>query len=255
MIFYFSGTGNSKYVAERLSESTEDHMISLRDAVRGRHYHYDVSSESRIGFITPVYFCGLPSILHFFLEKLTLSGCHDPYIYCVLTCGNTTGDAAGQLAKRLRGKGLTLSARFGVRMVDNYIPSFQIVDKAEIETILDTADMAIDDICRVVRAKGLGDYDRCQGRAPGVLTAAGYPLYAHGRSTKPFIVTDACIGCGLCQAICPCGAIIMEDRKPVWRKPQCVRCLACLHRCPTEAIHWKKPTEHQGRYINPRVTL
>ena len=94
MIFYFSGTGNSKYAAERIASALDDHLISLRDAIRARRYRYDVSKEARIGFAVPVYFQGLPSILNFFLEKLELTGYRDQYIYVVLTCGNWTGSAA-----------------------------------------------------------------------------------------------------------------------------------------------------------------
>ena len=61
------------------------------------------------------------------------------------------------------------------------------------------------------------------------------------------------VSCGLCQELCPCGAITMSEGRPAWSKPQCVRCLACLHRCPTKAIRWKSPGEDQGRYYNPRV--
>ena len=49
------------------------------------------------------------------------------------------------------------------------------------------------------------------------------------------------------------GAITLTEGRPAWTKPQCVRCLGCLHRCPVEAIHWKKGSEAQGRYYNPRV--
>ncbi len=255
MIFYFTGTGNSKYAAERIAEATEDHLVSLREAVRSRRYRYDVSQEERIGFVAPVYFCGLPSILNFFLEKLSLSGYTGQYVYCVFTCGNMTGNVSAQLAKRLEKMGVPLDARFGVQMVDNYVPSFKMADTEEVEKILDAAEPELDEICRVIRGKGIGDYDRFQGRAPGVTTAVGYPMYAHGRSTKPFVVTEACIDCGLCQAICPCGAITITDDRPRWTKPKCVRCLACLHRCPTEAIRWKDANENQGRYVNPRVEL
>ena len=253
MIFYFSGTGNSKYVAERVASSLEDHVISLRDAVRARRYRYDVSREERIGFVVPVYFQGLPSILNFFLEKLELANYRGQYIYLVLTCGKWTGNAAEQLAKALKKKGLTLSAQFGVIMVDNYIPAFTIPDEAGAERILDEAEEAINDACRAIRAKGIGDYNRCHGPAPAAQTAVMYPTYDRGRSTKPFVVTDHCIGCGLCQEVCPCGAITIAGGKPAWVKPKCVQCLTCLHRCPAQAIHWKKASEDQGRYYNPRV--
>lgn len=253
MIFYFSATGNSKYAAERIAAAGEDHLISLRDAVRSRSYRYDVSREERIGFVFPVYFWGLPSILRFFVNKLELTGYRGQYIYALMTCGSSTGGAGDQLSELLKEKGLTLSAQFGVPMVDNYVPMFRIAGAEEIEKRLDAAEARIDDAARAVRAKGAGDYNRSRGTAPGVMTGALYPLYAHGRSTRPFVVTDHCIGCGLCQEICPCGAILISGGKPAWVKSRCVRCLGCLHRCPAQAIHWKTPEEDRGRYYNPRV--
>ena len=101
MIFYFSATGNSKYAAGRIASSTEDRLISLKDAVRGRSYRYDVSREERIGFVFPVYFWGLPSILRFFVKKLELTGYRNQYVYAVLTCGSSTGSAGDQLAELL----------------------------------------------------------------------------------------------------------------------------------------------------------
>ena len=172
MIFYFSATGNSKYAAERIAAATDDRLVFLRDAVRSRSYRYDAGREARIGFVIPVYFQGLPSIVTFFLEKLELTGCRDPYIYLVLTCGKTTGGAAGQMARLLAKKGLSLSAQFGIPMVDNYVPMFRIPGPEETAALLDKAEDAVDEALRVVRAKGLGDYNRCQGPAPALQTAA-----------------------------------------------------------------------------------
>lgn len=253
MIFYFSATGNSKYVAERIADATGDRLIALKDAIHARCYRYDITGESRVGFVVPTYYYGLPSILNFFLEKLQLEGYSDQYIYLVLTCGGSTGDAAGQMGKLLKKKGVTLSAQFAVPMVDNYIPMSKMDDEEKIAEILDAAEEYIDEARRAVRSKGIGDYNRSKGVAPAVMTATAYQAYARGRSTKPFIVTDDCTGCGLCQEICPCGAVVLNDGKPVWEKPQCVQCLGCLHRCPARAIRWKKEKENQGRYYNPRV--
>ena len=254
MIFYFSATGNSKYVAERIAAAIDDHLVSLPEAIHSRSYRYDAGGETRIGFVCPTYFCGLPSILRFFVEKLSLTGYKDQYVYLVLTCGMCTGDAAGQLSKLLKAKGITLSAQFGVPMPDNYVPLGKLPDEESVERKLDEAEEYIDEARRAIRARGIGDYNRCRGAAPGAMTAALYRAYAKGRSTRPFLVTDACLNCGLCQEICPCGAITITDGKPVWTKKQCVRCLGCLHRCPAGAIHWKKADEANGRYYNPRVS-
>lgn len=252
MIFYFSATGNSKYAAQRIADAAGDRLISLSDAVRGRNYRYDVSRDERIGFVFPVYFQGLPSILRFFMKKLELTGYRGQYIYAVMTCGQWTGRAAGQLDKLLKQKELSLFAEFAVPMVDNYIPAFQVPGEEKIEEILVEADNVIDEIIPSIRAKGIGDYNRLHGPVPA-LQSAMYAAYAHGRSTRSFVVTDHCISCGLCQEICPCGAIQISGGKPAWVKSKCVQCLGCVHRCPAQAIHWKKPDEEHGRYYNPRL--
>ena len=253
MIFYFSATGNSKYAAQRIAAVTEDRLVSLRDAVRARSYRFSVGRDERIGFVAPVYFQGLPSILRFFLDKLQLEGYQEQYIYLVMTCGQWTGGAADQLSKLLAKKGMALSAQFAIPMVDNYVPAFTVPGQEEAERILDRAEAYIDEAGRAVRSRGAGDYNRCKGPAPSLQTAAMYPSYARGRSTRPFVVTDGCIGCGLCQEICPCGAISLFGGRPSWTKPRCVQCLGCLHRCPAKAIRWKSADEDRGRYYNPRV--
>ena len=56
MIYYFSGTGNSHYVAEVLSKSLQDTMQSIESA-------QGIKKDEMIGIVTPVYFFGLPETL------------------------------------------------------------------------------------------------------------------------------------------------------------------------------------------------
>ena len=71
MIFYFSATGNSKYVAECIRTEGET-LISIADATDKKEYNYHVSDE-RVGVVSPTYDWTLPSIVSEFLEKLTLN--------------------------------------------------------------------------------------------------------------------------------------------------------------------------------------
>ena len=60
---------------------------------------------------------------------------------------------------------------------------------------------------------------------------------------------ELCIACGRCQQVCPAGIIEMKDGKPVWTKPVCHMCMACLNHCPTEAIQYGEYSEGKYRYL------
>lgn len=50
------------------------------------------------------------------------------------------------------------------------------------------------------------------------------------------IIKDQCIGCGACVAVCPFGAIIMEDDGKAFITEACTACGACIDTCPVGAI-------------------
>lgn len=52
---------------------------------------------------------------------------------------------------------------------------------------------------------------------------------------RGYRITDACIGCGTCQGVCPQGVI--EEGEPFRIKAErCLHCGACFEACPVQAI-------------------
>lgn len=87
MIYYFSGTGNSKWVAQKLSELTQDEaadILSLSTSLP-----LDVTGK-RIGLVFPVYAWGLPEPMEKFIRCLTGKAV---FSYGVCTCGADAGNA------------------------------------------------------------------------------------------------------------------------------------------------------------------
>ena len=50
-----------------------------------------------------------------------------------------------------------------------------------------------------------------------------------------YVIKDACIACGACEAECPVGAITAGDGKYVIDAEACISCCACAGACPVGA--------------------
>ena len=256
MIFYFSSTGNSKYAAEKIAEMNGDRLVSIGRAMKSNELHYKIGEHEDIGFVTPVYYWGIPDIVYEFLNHVRLDG-HgtDRYIYHVVTFGSVTGGANAMLMNALRKNfGLMLSATFAIRMVDNYTPLYDCSNQKKNTEVLAAAEPAIREAAEKIKAREPGEHNYDRG-AWALLWPAAQLLYEHERRTRKFSVTDECISCGLCERQCPLNAIRMENGKPVWVKDKCTLCLGCLHRCPKAAIHYgtSEKTVLHGRYLNPNT--
>ncbi|MCH3971547.1 MAG: EFR1 family ferrodoxin [Oscillospiraceae bacterium] len=250
MIFYFSATGNSKYVAERLLKVTGGEMISISTCMKTGHSAFMAVQGESVGVVLPVYFWGLPDIAEKFLKKLKLTVPQGTYLYFVATYGTTPG-ASGAFAARLLGaKGLSFSACFSVKMPDTWTPLFDLSNPDKVAAQNAAAEEQVSFAIEKVSKRMTGDF--MQKKAPYLIAKVfARPAYEFARQTFHFTVTADCVSCGLCAEKCPVQAIELRDRKPVWVKKKCTLCLGCLHRCPKFAIQYGSHTEKHGQYQNP----
>ncbi len=69
-------------------------------------------------------------------------------------------------------------------------------------------------------------------------------------------VMPDCIGCGICEKVCPSGSIRLENGKAVHMPESCQTCLACVHNCPHKGIGLDVPEKNpDARYRNEHVRL
>lgn len=252
MIYYFSGTGNSYAAAKKLAEGLGEDLMDIALAIRENNYAYTLKENEKLGFVFPVYAWAPPKAVVTFVKNLELYYSGDPYIFAVCTCGASAGRTMDIFEKALEENGLVLDSGFSLVMPDNCITLFEADSEEEVQEKLEKAEKTLDHILRAIKL-GWSDFFRVKrGKFSGVLTTVVNPFFSiGGMKTKSFYVTDACIGCGLCEKNCTSGCIEMTAGRPVWTADSCHMCLACINRCPAKAIQYGKKTEKRGRYVHP----
>ena len=249
MILYFSGTGNSRYAAQRLARALGDELVSLNDCLK-RGETGDFTSERPYVFVAPTYSWRMPRVVSDFIRAGRFGGSRA--VYFVLTCGGDAGNA-GYYAELLCAEtGFTYMGLAGVVMPENYLAMFQVPGREEARRMVEEAGPALDALAARIAAgekfpeqrPGNGD-----GIKSGVVNRAFYTFCV---SAKGFYATEKCIGCGKCVELCPLNNVALAAGRPQWGK-RCTHCMACICGCPTEAIEYKNKSKGKERYLLEKV--
>ena len=243
MIFYFTGTGNSLYVAQQLAGEGE-RVVSIVDALREKQFHYTLAAGETLGFVFPVYFYTVSDPVLELVRHLTVEGAD--FVYAVIPCGASIGPAGGFLKSELKKRGLDLQRVDPLVVPDGALLFYDIDGPDQMAQQLEASTKALEPIRQAIR-------QRQPNRITGSPAAgkAGVAAYHLCMSTKKFCADDKCIGCGKCASICPAEAIRMENGRPKWVKSKCLKCCGCINRCPVSAIQYGDKTAARGRYVNP----
>ena len=79
-IFYFTGTGNSLKVAKDIAAGFEG--ASVIPIAANIEKATDLAPQGTVGFVFPVYYCGLPQIVYEFISLIDLSAASYAYVAC-----------------------------------------------------------------------------------------------------------------------------------------------------------------------------
>lgn len=240
MILYFSGTGNSLRVAEKISTLLHEQLYSMEKGIDSLP---SLSDNEPLGFVFPVYAWGLPRIVAQFISKIHTGS---RYLWAVMTCGDDMGYADEILQKQLHSK---LNAVFSVQMPNTYVclPGFD-VDSPELahKKVSDTGARIPLIAQRIANREDCSELIR--GDMPWLKTYVLRPLFNKFLVTdKYFKTTSRCTSCGLCAMNCPLKDINMESGRPSWDNQRCTGCLRCYHKCPKRAIEWGRYTKGKGQ--------
>jgi ferredoxin len=249
MIYYFSGAGNSRYVARQLGEFLHEEVCHIGSPSP------TVSPSATDVFVFPVYGWAPPQVILDFLKgPYAENGNRPAKTYFVAVCGDDTGKTGDIFARSLHESvGMGPEGGFSVTMPNTYVclPGFDVDDEGVERLKLGSVDARLKYIAEEIKAGvKMKKFDCHEGALPGLKT---YVLGAFFRRflMKPekFRAMDTCVECGRCAKVCPLGNIRMKDRRPEWGN-RCAHCLACYHACPKHAVDYAGRTLDKGQFTH-----
>lgn len=284
MIFYFSGTGNTKWAASKLAAATREDLISIAPYMRADDSSHNLAEpfilkeNERLGFVFPVHGWRVPKLVREFISKMKIlrepsdatvenkakaddSLKNRPFAYCVCTAGDSIGLTIENLNEvisqnpSLQALGITeVSSSYSLIMPESYIGlPFMDVDPKEREIRKkENAAQELAVVCEEIFDRKEGINRLVKGPIPWFFTKVVGGFFENVLITdKRFHVEkDRCVKCGICANVCPVGDIKGgHGEYPVWlHHKDCLTCFTCYHHCPHHAIEFGNQTQKKGQY-------
>lgn len=243
MIFYFTGTGNSLFIAKML----EDEIFSIPQVLKQDNLNF---KSEKIGIVCPIYGHEMPNMVKSFIRKATFQ---TEYFYVVLTYGALHGGAAQIADQYIKSVGKQAQYIKSIVMVDNFLPNFDMEAQCAIDKKIPT---------HLAKIKADIDSRKCEIEKAGFINKMIHKSFAAAMKKQDaiaawtqFTVQENCNGCGICAKVCPAGTISVENGKSVHLSKNCQACYACIHACPQKAIILNPEKNRNARYRNEHITL
>lgn len=142
MILFFSGTGNSRYIARRLAAALGDELVSINDRIKSGD-DGAIRAGGRLIFVTPTYGWRIPRVVEEWIRNMEFSGADK--VWFVMNCGSEIGDAAKYNKRLCADKGIAYMGTAQVIMPENYIAMFDAPQEPEAARIIEASAPAIDE--------------------------------------------------------------------------------------------------------------
>ena len=255
VIFYFSGTGNTWFISQKVKENLVLHKYTVNcysienPALKNSTKLTSIIKESDLVIIGyPTYASDLPIPMREFINNLPNQSEKNTAVFC--TQSLASGDGAIFLKEQLRSKGYILQQAAHFIMSNNiYTPLIRFLPAGDYSKISKRNKKANKKVkyfvSKIVNNERLTTGDNFIGHLIG---NSQRKHTSFNKFTKNMYVNNnKCINCKLCVNYCPVNNIT-EENNSININNNCCLCMRCYNFCPTVAINITNKSEDTEKY-------
>lgn len=204
-VYFFSGSGHSRAVAEYIAREFNTELIEITDLTPAPAENIETAV-----IVFPVYCQNIPAPIIPFLKNIST-----PKVALIATYGGISrGNVIFEAVKLVKS---TLTAWAYVKMEHSYLSDSTDFDKNALSETVKNITLGVP--CKVIRL-------------PQNPFASFFPAW-RSRVGVRIKRLDTCTSCGKCTERCPMKAI--KNGIP---NNKCIRCLRCVNECPNHALEF-----------------
>lgn len=239
-LFYFSGTGNTKYACDKFKVIMEQsgNFVTLHNIETPDIQISSILKQADIiGFSYPIYGANLPKIMdkfinsHFYNKQITKN------VFIISTVGVINAFGPFIIKNRLKQSGLTLKWHYVYCTVNN--TAVRRINQNQLDEKHNKQKIRFEKFCNAINL----NKPFFNGIGPWIL--GGYvvrnilrkPIANHYKSF--YIENSLCTNCNICVSNCPMDAITLINGRYIFSE-KCTTCFRCKNKCPKNAIKDKK---------------
>lgn len=229
VVLYFSGTGNSKYIADSLARAFKCESHSIEEDL---DFSKLIGENKTIGFSYPIYGSCLPKIMTEFILSH-----RDVLVNKKLIILSTqmmfSGDGAKEMYRLIPKNKVIYGEHFNMpNNISN--TSFLPITNFERNRKKKKADKKMKEVVINIRRGKIvkTGWSNFSTRL-GLLQRNGFPEILEKKKSS-FTTTDKCVACGKCVDNCPVKNLSLMG-KEVIQHDKCILCYRCVNICPKKA--------------------